>query len=215
MPQARTPRGTPVMDTRSGPPANHPTVVSHLVSPKTGATVAATGVTTVPSAALANKRQIADLITHLTSRDNHLWQALTSLQQQANGIVNNVQDWTSWTPKINDDQLNVLVSTELSAYYMTLGTILFTEIRATTLTITPTAQLIHIDLPIDCGETIFKTCIAYLIYPYSSGSITYTDNGVIGIEAQRQQATIYIKPAVRGQVCRFLMGGSVGIIQGS
>lgn len=206
----RVPRGTPTNVNRNGPGVSFPLSIPHTVPPSAGATVAATSVTTVPGTALANKRQIGDMITHLITGDNHLWQALTSLQQQANGIVNNVQDWTSWNPKISDDHNVVLKSTELSAYYMTFGTVMFTEVRAETLQITGNANRILIDLPVDVGETIYKTCVAYLIPPALNG------NGVIGLEAQKQMATIYINTSlVRGVTCKFLMGGSLGIIQGS
>ena len=40
----------------------------------------------------AKKRQIGSLITHLGKDDNHLWNALTSLQDQSNQVVGNIQD---------------------------------------------------------------------------------------------------------------------------
>jgi hypothetical protein len=44
---------------------------------------------------LTKKKQTADLITHLGRTDNHLWQALTSMQDQANQLTENVADLAS------------------------------------------------------------------------------------------------------------------------
>jgi|SRR6516164_919854 hypothetical protein len=41
---------------------------------------------------IARKKQIGDLITHLGTSDNHLFQALNSMQDQSNQLVENVAD---------------------------------------------------------------------------------------------------------------------------
>jgi hypothetical protein len=46
---------------------------------------------------LARKRGINDLVSHIAKSDNHLWQALQSLQEQSNHLVQNVMDLSNAT----------------------------------------------------------------------------------------------------------------------
>lgn len=180
--------------------------MSSTAPPGTGTTIPSTEVTTTSPAGVIRKRQISDLITHIAKSDNHLWQALTSLQNQTNGLVGIVTDWTAWDPQIVDDTGNVLASKELAGYYMTNGRLCFIEIHGQ-VTVTAGASNIQVSLPMDIGETIIKTCTAYLT--------STDDNGVIGVEARKRVVVVTIKPSFRGLTCKFMMGGDLGIIQGS
>jgi hypothetical protein len=53
-------------------------------------TIPRTSASTV--SALTKKKHTADLITHLGKQDNHLWNALTSIQGQNNQTVDNIVD---------------------------------------------------------------------------------------------------------------------------
>lgn len=163
--------------------------------------------TVIPSTQTPKKRQINDLITHIAKSDNHLYQALTSLQSQSNSIIGNITNWTSWNPKISNDQNIVVPNTELSAYYMVMWNLLFIELHGQ-ITIPNPSAFLQISLPVDIGETILKTCAAYLMNP------AYY-NGAIGVEAQKQLAVVYVQPLFGGINCTFMMGGALGIIQGS
>ena len=51
---------------------------------------------------LTKKQQTADLITHLGRSDNHLWQALTTIQNQANQLTENVSDLSAAINHLSD-----------------------------------------------------------------------------------------------------------------
>lgn len=192
-----------------------PTRTNPQVPPKYGPVIPATPVQTPGQTSVPKKRQIIDLISHIAKADNHLWQALNSLQDQTNSIVGSSTQWTSWNPKIQDDttpQPLPVPTVGLSAYYMSTGTILYIEIysRALTINSNPNPQFITVSLPVDIGDTIIRTCSAYLT-PVTSP----TANGVIGVELRKRTATITINPAFRTLICKFAMGGAIGIIQGT
>lgn len=174
---------------------------SNLTSPKIASTTTDTQT--------AKKQQIADLITHLGKSDNHLWQALTSLQAQSNALVNQNQmpTWTSWLPKIADASGVPLVYTELLGYYMVTGQLLFIEIFARQLVLTSAPQII-VTLPVDVGDMIPKTCYAWLY----NGSLATQGNGVIEVEIRNQSALLIANPNFVQTTCRFGMGGMIGIL---
>lgn len=164
----------------------------------------------------AKTRQTSDLVTHIARSDNHLWQALTSLQNQSNAIINNATDWTSWNPKLYDQSNNPIGTKEMLGYYMTSWQSCFMELHGTVLIFGlsdphPTSQ-VQFDLPMDVGQTVIKTMTVYIMAPF--------DNGVMGVEIQKMKAIIYLRPSFVAQIphggtaCKFMAGGSVGIIQG-
>ena len=181
--------------------------MSSLANPQVG--------TTIPSDLTVKKQQIGQFITHLARQDNHLWQALTSLQSQTNGIVNQTTDWSSWTPDIKDSLLVPLPVTEVNAYFMTSGQVCYIELFIEQLTMSSTANSIQIGLPMDIGETTFKTFAAYMMVLEPPNNLPYPDlgTGLVFVQARRQLATIYVNPTFQNRTCMFIMGGAVGIIQ--
>lgn len=173
---------------------------SKLANPQAGSTTTDTQV--------AKKQQIADLITHLGKSDNHLWQALTSLQSQTNALVNQNQmpTWTSWLPKIADLNFTPLVTTELLGYYMVSGQLLFIEIFARQLALTSVPQ-VSVSLPVDVGDMITKTCYAW----FFNGSLATSGNGIIEVEIKNQSALLIFNPDFLNTTGRFGMGGMIGI----
>lgn len=170
--------------------------------------------TTIPSDQVQKKRQIADLISHIAKQDNHLWQALNSLQSQTNSMINQTSSWTSWNPTPACWQTLAgppvpLLFQELNAYYMVSGQLLFINIWTYSVTIPAGTEQITIDLPVDIGETIVKTCAAWLTSP----NLRTQGNGICAVEAQGQTITITINPNFTGVISRFNMGGVLGIIQ--
>lgn len=167
--------------------------------------------TVIPSDAPTTQktRQTGDLITHLSKQDNHLWQALTSLQSQVNDVVRNTTDWTRWDPKIYDNNMMPLVKENVASYYMRLGQLMFISIFGL-VTVTATAKDVRIDLPMDLGDTVYKTCVVYLSEPWDDPTV----NGVVDVYAQRQLMVITIRPELQGLKCRLSVGGPLGIIQG-
>ena len=153
-------------------------------------------------------QQTASLISHIAKLDNHLWQALTSLQTQANSIVANTTDWTSWNPKIYDSTNVPLKTTELSAYYMVHKQLLFIELFG--LVTFANSPDIRIDLPMDTGETITKTCAAYVYCPpiFSEG------NGVVIARVNGRVFQMFVRAPFENQTCDVAIGGAIGIIQG-
>lgn len=170
--------------------------------------------TTIPSDQTARKQQIASLITHIARQDNHLWQALNSLQNQTNGIVNQTTDWTSWNPALKcyltaTSTVPVVSVDELSAYYMVSGQICYIELWTNTVVLQPGTEKILLDLPVDIGDTISKTCSAWLVAP----TLLSYGNGICSVECLSQTATLVINPNFANVTCRFMMGGALGIIQ--
>lgn len=164
--------------------------------------------TVIPSNTPAKLQQTADLITHIAKADNHLWQALTSLQNQVNSVVNNITDWTRWNPKFYDSTNRPLANRQMSAYYMVIGPVLLLNVYGL-LDILDVPD-IRFDLPIDVGETIIKTCSAYLFSP----TILSEGNGVAIVRLQKQLFMMYIKPTFYNKTdCDFAASGTIGIIQ--
>ena len=179
--------------------------MSSLANPQVG--------TVIPSD--ANKKQIGSLITHIARSDNHLWQALTSLQSQANAIISLTTDWTSWDATVKDNLGVPLDTVELGSYYMVSGQICFIEVSGNVvLSSTSVITSINIDLPVNLGETVSKTCAAYLAAFNTDGSLNLAmGDGVVLVNLWKQIATVFIRPTFTGLTCRFTMGGAIGIIQ--
>lgn len=154
-------------------------------------------------------RQTGDLISHLTSQDNLLWQALTSMQNQINNVVRNTTDWIRWNPKIYDNNMMPLLQDEVNAYYLVQGQIMFISIYGL-ITITATAKDIRIDLPMDIGDTVYKSCAVYISEPWDDPTV----NGTVDVYAQQRLMVVTIRPEMQGLKCRLSAGGPLGIIQG-
>ena len=166
-----------------------------------------------PTAPNANKQQTSDLTAHLASTDNRLWQATTSLQSQSNSIINNQTDWTYWNPKHYNENNDVLANEEFAGYYMISWQTLYLEAHGN---ITLSGHLLQLDLPMDVGEIIIKTCAAYLMYPVKDvpNGVYPVVNAVVGVDIQKMLLTIYVNPEYTGLKCTLALGGAVGIIQG-
>lgn len=164
---------------------------------------------TIDTSQVVKKRAIGDLITHISRSDNHLWQALTSLQSQTNALVNQNQmpTWTSWLPQIVDAAENVLITDELLGYYMVSGQLLFIEIHARRLVLQGAPQ-ITVSMPVDVGDVIPKTCFAWLY----QGSLATQGNGIIQVEITNRTALLIANPNFVYTTCIFGMGGAIGIL---
>lgn len=173
----------------------------------TGATALRKGIPVTTGTNLQGKEDIGDLITHVAKSDNHLWQALTSLQRQANGLVNNTSNWTSWVPHILNDVGDPVSVTNDAAYFMTYGPLLFIELH-TDIDMTPPTYGLQVNLPIDVGSIVIKTCAAYLVPDVQHPDI----NAVLAVEIFSNVAVIAIDTSVVGITCRFMMGGAIAIL---
>lgn len=192
-----------------------------------GTNIPSTPVTTPTPAGTPRKQQINDLISHIARSDNHLWQALNSLQNQTNNIVGNTTDWRAWDPKIaawdpsnpsfpQGKPMDRIV--ELVGYYMTMGNVLFIEVYAQLLLFPLGFNFMVVDLPMNIGQTVIRTCAAYLTETADIGqTVTATNNWIIAVEAQARRVTLTLKPNASSVQLqgRFMMGGGLGIIQGS
>lgn len=180
---------------------NNPAVIPG----STGATDLRDGVQVTTGTNLQSQGDIAHLITHIAKSDNHLWQALTALQAQTNGIVNNTGRWTSWDPQFRDVSGQVPTYSDVAAYYMTYGPLLFIELRAN---ITTISNRTEISMPVNVGSIVVKTCAAYMMIDTTVPTFV----GVIGVEIVDTTALITVAPPVVGVDAIFMMGGAIAIL---
>lgn len=144
---------------------------------------------------------ISDLITHIAKSDNHLWQALTSLQAQTNQLAGSQTVWAAWNPQISDQSGNILAAPDLAAYYMIMNNTLFVQLNVQNLTFTQVSTTaLQIILPINIGRIVIQTCAAYLIG-------TQVVNDVMALEAYDNIIDAYLRTVPSGQY-PFMLGGS-------
>ena len=158
---------------------------------------------TVTTTTSPSKQSIADLINHISQKDNHLWQALNSLQNQSNSIIASTTAWTTWNPQFIDDQ-NIPIANQISAYYMTTGSLLVIDISGQ-LVIGSASSAMQISMPVDVGDAEIKTCACYL-------DVADQDNGIVYVGIIRRTAIAIIKPESRSHTCNFTMGGAIAIL---
>lgn len=169
----------------------------------TGATSLDNGVQVTTGTNLQGKENIGNFISHLAKADNHLWQALTTLQRQTNGLVDNTGNWTSWVPEFSNENSQPLFVDSSAAYYMTYGPILFIELYAF---LSVSTNKIFVSLPINVGSIIIKTCAAYLF------ENSYDFVGVAGVQIFDNVAVVFAAPAALGTDCTLMMGGAIAIL---
>ena len=82
--------------------------------------------------------------------------------------------------------------------------------------ITLNGHLLNLDLGMDVGETVIKTCAAYLMYPVKDvpSGVYPTINAAVGVDIQKMLLTIYVNPDYNNLKSTLALGGAVGIIQG-
>ena len=148
---------------------------------------------------VGSRPQIADLITHIARQDNHLWQALNSLQNQISNVDNSVSNWAAFDPQIVDNFDNPLTETDMAAYYMISGQTLFVQINCQKLTFPVQATALQVMLPVNIGRIVIQTCAAYLM-------TTTNVNDVIMVEAYDKVADVYLRPVAAGTY-PFAFGG--------
>lgn len=196
-------------------PPSRTQIQSMLRGPNVPATVASTATTTMRNGVQittgttpVEKQNIGELITHIAKSDNHLWQALNSLQQQANSLAGQNSNWTSWVPQFSDPAITQqLTTTNTSAYYMTVGAILNIAIR--TDVVLGLNDVMEISLPVDVGELIVKTCAAFLVEVGLSSSLY---SGVLNVEIVNQTALLKLSSFFRSMNCTLTMGGAIAIL---
>lgn len=188
MPSKILPNRVPVTGARS-----RMTQQNFLTDPNTPVTVTPPGKTGSPN--------ISDLITHIAKSDNHLWQALTSLQAQTNQINGSATTWAAWNPQISDQSGNILAAPDLAAYYMIMNNTLFVQLNVQHLTFTAIGTTaLRILLPISIGRIVIQTCAAYLLS-------TLVVNDVMSLEAYDNIIDAYLRNCPAGQY-PFMLGGS-------
>ena len=169
------------------------------------------GIPTIQPSNPPKKGSIAGLITHIAKGDNHLFQALSSLQQQTNTIVGNTTPWTTWNPNFTDSSNIPLLYSNFSAYYMTLGALFIFQIVYYSLILPSpsniTLMYIQTALPVDIGPALVKTCPAYLVQ-----DLQPVVNGVSAVQAISRTLAISFDPGFSGSSCTLIAGGVMGII---
>lgn len=161
-----------------------------------------------PSTGISKRQPISDLITHIAKSDNHLWQALISLQQQTNALQNSVTNWQAWDVQIVQQTGQVLPTADIAAYYMTFSNILFVQLNCQQLTFpsgnTTALQLL---LPMSIGRIVIQTCSAYI------NATPVNINDVTMVEAYDNIIDIYLRPIAGIVTYPLALGGSFLIFQ--
>lgn len=191
------PQKVPVTGARSRADASQ----SMLATPNVPTTVAP------PGRHSNNQPQISDLITHIAKQDNHLWQALSSLQAQTNQIAGSTTVWSAWNPQISNGTIP-LNPGAMAAYYAIINNqTLQVQLNCQNMVVTANTTAFQILLPMSIGRVVIQTCAAYL--PDFSTNI----NLVIGVQAYDNIIDVFLRP-VPGGYYEFMLGGSFLIFQG-